>query len=129
MVSLAVGLLPMQIELLHSNEFDPAILRRLLHSMRLCRRSLNFALVPVSRLERVRRRRTPPDAPCAGTLRPRIRICETSDPEQKRNASVPAVRIFRALAFDMQTRTSLRRSWVQVTPPPQLDCRSARRAS
>ena len=46
-VSVPVGLMAVQIQLLHSNEFDPAISRLPLHSMRLCRLSLNFAHVPV----------------------------------------------------------------------------------
>jgi transposase, IS30 family len=47
LVSMAVGLLPLRIELFRSNEFYPARVLLSLHNMHLCRHSLNFAHVPV----------------------------------------------------------------------------------
>ena len=47
MVSVAVGLLPLRIELFRSIEFYPARALLSLHNMHLCRHSLNFAHVPV----------------------------------------------------------------------------------
>ena len=47
MVSMAVGLLPLRIELFRSNEFYPARVLLSLRNMHLCRHSLNFAHVPV----------------------------------------------------------------------------------
>ena len=47
MVSVAVGLLPLRIELFRSIEFYPGRVLLSLHNMHLCRHSLNFAHVPV----------------------------------------------------------------------------------
>ena len=47
MVSVAVGLLPLRMELFRSNEFYPARVLLSLHNMHLCRHTLNFAHVSV----------------------------------------------------------------------------------